>query len=72
MGFFSAVTLIITWTLNNQASASGKGMGKFNSLGVCGSYFLCFYAIAGIEDTISVGMSFCRNMLIIIKTTQWE
>ena len=27
MGFFSAVTLIITWTLNNQPSASGRGMG---------------------------------------------
>lgn len=27
MGFFSAVTLIITWTLNNQQSATGKGTG---------------------------------------------
>lgn len=38
MGFFSAVTLIITWTLNNQASASGKGMGItiLNVIGQCG------------------------------------
>lgn len=38
MGFFSAVTLIITWTLNNQASASGKGMGMtiLNVIGQCG------------------------------------
>ena len=27
MGFFAAITLIITWTLNNQHSASGKGAG---------------------------------------------
>lgn len=26
-GFFSCITLIITWTLNNQASDSGKGTG---------------------------------------------
>lgn len=27
MGFFSAITIIITWTLNNQRSSSGKGTG---------------------------------------------
>ncbi|KAL9629503.1 MAG: hypothetical protein Q9164_006854 [Protoblastenia rupestris] len=27
MGFFSAVTIIITWTINNQESDSGKGTG---------------------------------------------
>lgn len=27
MGFFSAITIIITWTLNNQDSASAKGTG---------------------------------------------
>lgn len=27
MGFFSAITIIITWTLNNQGSASAKGTG---------------------------------------------
>lgn len=26
-GFFSAVTIIITWTVNNQASDEGKGTG---------------------------------------------
>ncbi|KAL5382482.1 hypothetical protein DPSP01_006581 [Paraphaeosphaeria sporulosa] len=26
-GFFAAITIIITWTLNNQASASAKGTG---------------------------------------------
>lgn len=38
MGFFSAVTLIITWTLNNQESATGKGMGMtiLNIIGQCG------------------------------------
>ena len=27
MGFFSAITIIITWTLNNQASSTGRGTG---------------------------------------------
>ena len=27
IGFFSAITIIITWTLNNQDSASAKGTG---------------------------------------------
>lgn len=27
VGFFSAITIIITWTLNNQGSASAKGTG---------------------------------------------
>lgn len=38
MGFFSAVTLIITWTLNNQESETGKGVGMtiLNVIGQCG------------------------------------
>ena len=38
MGFFCALTLIITWTLNNQASASGKatGMTILNVIGQMG------------------------------------
>lgn len=37
-GFFSAVTLIIAWTLNNQESASGRGAGMavLNVVGQCG------------------------------------
>ena len=37
-GFFSAVTLIITWTLNNQPSESKKGTGItiLNVIGQCG------------------------------------
>lgn len=38
MGLFSSVTLIITWTLNNQATATGKGTGLtiLNLIGQCG------------------------------------
>ena len=38
MGFFSAVTLIITWTLNNQRSATSKGTGMtiIQVVGQCG------------------------------------
>ena len=38
MGLFAAVTLIITWTLNNQASTAGKGTGLtiLNVIGQCG------------------------------------
>ncbi|KPI35146.1 putative transporter [Cyphellophora attinorum] len=38
MGLFSSVVLIITWTLNNQESSSGKGvaMTLLNVLGQCG------------------------------------
>ncbi len=37
-GLFSAVTLIITWTLNNQESSTGKGTGMvvLNVVGQCG------------------------------------
>ncbi|KIX04321.1 uncharacterized protein Z518_05188 [Rhinocladiella mackenziei CBS 650.93] len=38
MGLFASVTLIITWTLNNQATATGKGTGLtiLNIVGQCG------------------------------------
>ncbi len=38
MGFFSAITLIITWTLNNQQSDTSKGTGLaiLNVVGQCG------------------------------------
>ena len=37
-GFFSAITIIITWTMNNQASSEGKGVGMtiLNLFGQCG------------------------------------
>lgn len=37
-GFFSAITIIITWTMNNQASQEGKGVGMtiLNLIGQCG------------------------------------
>ncbi|KAF1982195.1 MFS general substrate transporter [Aulographum hederae CBS 113979] len=37
-GFFSAITLIITWTINNQESESGRGTGMaiLNVVGQCG------------------------------------
>lgn len=37
-GFFSAITIIITWTINNQESDSkkGTGMAMLNIIGQCG------------------------------------
>jgi len=37
-GFFSAITIIITWTINNQESDSrkGTGMAMLNLIGQCG------------------------------------
>jgi phosphatidylinositol 3,5-bisphosphate 5-phosphatase len=37
-GFFSAITLIITWTLNNQETSTGRGTGMamLNIIGQCG------------------------------------
>jgi len=37
-GFFSAITIIITWTMNNQESEAKKGMGMtiLNIIGQCG------------------------------------
>lgn len=37
-GFFSAITIIITWTINNQDSDSkkGTGMAMLNVIGQCG------------------------------------
>ena len=38
MGFFTTVTLIITWTLNNQHTSTGRGTGiaLLNYVGQCG------------------------------------
>ena len=38
IGFFSAITIIITWTINNQETDEGKGMGitVMNIIGQCG------------------------------------
>lgn len=40
MGLFASVTLIITWTLNNQATATGRGSGLaiLNIVGQCGPF----------------------------------
>lgn len=37
-GFFSAITIIITWSINNQESDTGKGTGMavLNLIGQCG------------------------------------
>ncbi|KAK9236289.1 major facilitator superfamily domain-containing protein [Lipomyces kononenkoae] len=37
-GFFSVVTIVIAWTINNQSSEAGKGTGMvmLNTIGQCG------------------------------------
>ena len=67
-GFFSAVTLIITWTINNQRSESGQGTGlvMLNIIGQMGP-FLGTHLYPESEGPYYVkGMSVCGGFMLFV------
>ncbi len=68
MGFFSAVTIIITWTINNQRSDSGKGTGlaMLNLIGQCGP-LLGTRLYPDSEGPLYLrGMSICAGFMLFV------
>jgi phosphatidylinositol 3,5-bisphosphate 5-phosphatase len=68
MGFFSAVTLIITWTLNNQRSATAKGTGMtiVQVVGQCGP-LLGVHLFPKSQGPYYVpGMSVCAAFMLLV------
>ena len=67
-GFFSAVTLIITWTINNQRSESGQGAGlaMLNVIGQMGP-FLGTHLYPESDGPYYVkGMSICGGFMLLV------
>lgn len=79
-GFFSAVTLIITWTINNQSSDEGKGTGValLNVIGQCGPlvgtrlypdddapYFIRGMAVCAVAMGIAACLAAALRLLLV-------
>lgn len=67
MGLFASVTLIITWTLNNQATSTGKGTGLtiLNIVGQCGP-FVGVHLFPESQGPLYVtGMAICAGFMAI-------
>ena len=68
-GFFSAVTLIITWTINNRESESGQGTGlaMLNFIGQLGP-FLGTHLYPREDGPYYVkGMSICACFMLLVS-----
>lgn len=65
MGFFSCVTLIITWTLNNQDSETKKGVGiaVLQFFGQCGPLLGTRLFPADDGPLYSTGMAVCAGFM---------
>jgi len=68
MGFFSAVTLIITWTLNNQQSATAKGTGMtiIQIVGQCGPLLGVHLFPKSQAPYYVQGMSICAGFMLLV------
>jgi MFS family permease len=68
MGFFSAVTLIITWTLNNQQSATAKGTGMtiIQIVGQCGPLLGVHLFPKSQAPYYVPGMSVCAGFMLLV------
>jgi sugar phosphate permease len=68
MGFFSAVTLIITWTLNNQQSATAKGTGMtiIQVVGQCGPLLGVRLFPKSQAPYYVPGMSVCAAFMLLV------
>lgn len=67
-GFFSAVTLIITWTLNNQRSATSKGTGMtiIQVVGQCGPLLGVRLFPKSQAPYYVPGMSVCSAFMLLV------
>ena len=68
MGFFSAVTLIITWTLNNQRSATSKGTGMtiIQIVGQCGPLLGVRLFPKSQAPYYVPGMAVCAGFMLLV------
>lgn len=66
-GFFSAITLIITWTVNNQESDEGKGTGMaiLNIIGQCGPLVGTRLYPDSDKPYFLLGMTVCAAMMAV-------
>ena len=68
MGFFSAVTIIITWTINNQESDSGKGTGvaMLNYIGQLGPLVGVHLYPDADQPYYVKGMAICAGFMAVV------
>ena len=68
MGFFSVVTIIITWTINNQDSDSKKGTGvaMLNYLGQLGPLIGVHLYPDSDQPYYVKGMTICACFMVIV------
>lgn len=68
MGFFSAITIIITWTLNNQHSSTGRGTGLaiLNYIGQLGPLLGVHLYPKSDGPYYVKGMAFCALFMFIV------
>ncbi|KAI9713436.1 MAG: hypothetical protein M1820_000818 [Bogoriella megaspora] len=67
-GFFSCVTIIITWTINNQESDSRKGTGiaMLNIIGQCGPLLGTRLYPNSDKPYYVKGMSICAAFMLVV------
>ena len=67
-GFFSAVTLIITWTINNQRSESGQGTGlaMLNIIGQLGPFVGTRLYPESDGPYYVKGMATCAGFMVLV------
>ena len=67
-GFFSAITIIITWTMNNQESNAKKGTGMtiLNLLGQCGPLIGTRLYPDSDKPYYVKGMSVCALAMLVV------
>lgn len=73
MGFFSAITIIITWTINNQDSASKKGTGvaMLNFIGQLGPLVGVQLYPASDGPFYVRGMAVCATFMAAAAALAW-
>ncbi|EEP75517.1 conserved hypothetical protein [Uncinocarpus reesii 1704] len=67
-GFFSAITLIITWTMDNQRAKEGKGTGMaiLNVIGQCGPLVGTRLYPASDSPWYARGMALCSMFMVFV------
>ena len=76
-GFFSAITIIITWTINNQESDSGKGTGlaMLNYIGQLGPLLGVHLYPDSDQPYYTKGMAICAGFMglvaLLAGTLRW-
>lgn len=72
-GFFSAITLIITWTINNQDSSSKRGTGvvMLNVIGQLGPLLGTRLYPDSDRPYYVKGMSICAGFMFFVFVLSW-